>query len=136
MTNEGQSSLKRMSDFEWASAARYMAWLELNLGIEQVDFGKVYSFRIGNGGITCLRETKKRQLSKVKIGIATIEAFAGLNKEELAPEELVVLRSMYCTYRAAIDTINEQLQRVEVMAKAKEASIFSQEEEGESEIPF
>lgn len=136
MKNEGQKVLCRMSDFEWASAARYMVWLEVNAGVKQVNYDRVYSFRIEGGGIAGLLASKKRLLSEAKGNMAAIEAFAGEHRESLRSEELVVLRSLYCTCKAAIGTLNEQLQRAEAMNGAQKEGLFGKEEEQENDTPF
>ena len=135
MNSKNQSIPMKMCDFEWASAARYMAWLEVNVGIEQVNYSQVFSFRIGRAGVAGLKAQKRRQLSKVYVSKAAVEAFAGEHKGALSNEELVVLRSLYHTYNAAIETLKRQLERLEVMARIQVDSLL-REEGGQEDEPL
>lgn len=89
--------LKRVSDFEWASVGQYMAWLELNLKLHDINSNHVFSFPLATLGPLRLARRKSKTRTLLVDNMAKLERFVGSNKGELGEGELVVIRSVYRT---------------------------------------
>lgn len=125
---------KRMADFEWASAARYIVHIEKLLGLQDVASGNIYSFPLGRIGPEKL-EAKKRRLARTLSGnIAKLELFVGENKSDLGDNELAILRSMYVTMSSAHETCEGHAELAKYFGER--ASFATGLEGMEDDVPF
>lgn len=116
------SKLPRISDFEWASVAQYIAWAEMYLGLAQISTSQIYSFRIGMGGMGPLEAKKVAQLRVVRDNKKKIETYAGGDRTSHEPAELAVLRSMYVSLNVLDGVLVDQIATCKASARRVEQS--------------
>lgn len=107
----------RVSDFEWASFSRYMEWVSVYIGLDDINWGNVYTFPYGRLGPDKLKARKVRLLSQIIGDIEKIDDYISEISDELGPPEQVALNSMKDQYASYRDLLEDHLGRIEVFRK-------------------
>jgi hypothetical protein len=123
--------VKSVSDYEWASSARWLVWFSDTCGLDAVSISKVYSFKIDQGGIDKLIRHKRLTLARVKSNKSKIEAAVGRMQDLLGEDEMVLARSVYRQYAVWERMLQEHVDRakglraIRVAAKEKAVGFWS-----------
>lgn len=139
-----------MKDFEWASATRYLHYVQQVSDLQDMDFQAVMSFRLGDTGtgeaaldsVSRLRMKKKRLLARANLNLSNLAGWVGQRKENgpgFTEYELAVLRGYYRQLMDVCETLQEHISRCDMLIETfkKSNGLFSEEEAGGSnELPF
>lgn len=128
--------LRRMADFEWASACRYIVYLEDVAGLQPVNDTEINNFPVGRIGPKKVALRKKRALVTLEKNISSLSAFAGRHEAEFEPGELVVMRSMYGQIKVAIETVKGHIVAAEALARVTNVDFGAALEGDEDEQLF
>jgi len=131
---EGPVSSKKVlsvSDFEWASAAKYIIYISAIAGLEEINSNRVVSFPFGRIGPDKLLKQKERTLVVLEANKRAIERFVGEHKHDLGEKELTILRSLYFQYKTGEETVKGHIRAIGDYMVAIEMQVLRSEEEGE-----
>lgn len=129
---------RHLSEFEWGSGGRWLQWLEGAADLRPVSSDRVYSFKIGGGGLERLRWAKARILGAIEGNMVQLERFALVRKDELTADELSILRSVYGQYVLWRNIVTEHIEACDLYERYGIAGFWDQvsDEGEEDEIPF
>ncbi len=99
------SELLSLSDFEWASAARYIVYISSIANLKEINSNHVISFPLGRLGPDKLLKQKENVLVSLEANRASIERFVGAHKDELDEDEMAILRTLYLQYKGNAETV-------------------------------
>jgi len=125
-----------LSDFEWASAAKYIIYISTAAGLKEINSNHVISFPLGRIGPDRLLKQKERVLVLLEANKRSIERFAGEHKQDLGEKELAILRSLYFQYKANAETVKEHIQAIGECMVAIELGILNSQRKGEDDALF
>lgn len=125
-----------LSDFEWASVARYIIYVSSAAGLKEINSSHVTSFSMGRLGPEVVLKQKLRVLALLKENQESIESFAGEYKDELDAAEMSVLRSLYLQYKNDIETVQAHVVFARGCISDIKAIRFALGEEEEGDFPF
>lgn len=128
--------LKHLSDFEWASVAQYIVWVESAAGLSQINSSHVVSFPLARMGIDRLRLRLNRVETALLCNIAALERFVGERKSELTSNELAVLRTLYIQYKRNVETVKGHLEQVEACAMSEAGELWPEEKGAQEDELF
>ena len=134
MSDKG--SLKRLADFEWAAAMRYIVHVSNVAGLAQINSNSVVSFALGRLGPDKLLRQKQNVLILLEGNKKSIERFVGAHKSKIGVNELAVLRSLYLQYKNDIEMVRGHIGFVEKCMAESELSLLKTKKEEENDFPF
>jgi len=117
--------LLNLSDFEWASVARYIVYISSIANLKEVNTSHVHSFPLGRLGPKKLLKQKERILGVLEANKACIERFVGEHKGELDEGEMAILRTLYIQYRGNAEQVTGHIDAIRVFEV--ERQMFSAE---------
>lgn len=122
---------KGLASFEWASVAQYLVYVSSASGMSEINFSHVISFPYAKLGGQSLKKRKVRLLALLRENMRCLQVFAGRLKDDLTPEELGVLRSLYKTYKLHCETVEKHLELIDRLDKCEVRCSDSLKLEGE-----
>lgn len=128
--------LLSLSDFEWASTARYIVYISSVANLKEINSNHVISFPLGRLGPVKLLKQKENVLSILEGNRTSIERFVGEHRAELDDNDLAVLRSLYLQYKGNAETVKGHIDIIETCLVEVELDIFQSKEAGEDEAVF
>lgn len=135
-------SAKRLKDFEWASATRYIVYISEVAGLTEMTDTAVYSFVVSRYGMGGLLRVKQKTADAIHDNMIKLEEFVtghegGINKLELA-----IIRSMYRSLKKNLEIVDTHIATC-INARIhqedyEQLSIFAghQGDEEETDVPF
>ncbi len=99
------SKLLSLSDFEWASTARYIVYVSNIANLREINSNHVISFPLGRLGPEKLLKQKEAVLILLEENKASIERFVGKHRDELDENEMAVLRTLYLQYKSNAESV-------------------------------
>lgn len=146
----GMSRIVRMSDFEWACAARYIEYISVTLQLNDIDMERVLGFRLRNTAtrectIASLRQLARQKERFLEVVTTNSEKLTNWVRERqhegyvFEQEELAVLRSLYKQYTAVIELLDDHVDRANSLLEfhLNAASVLDVGQEGDqNEPPF
>lgn len=127
--------LLSLSDFEWASAARYIMYISTVAGLAEINVNRVNSFPLGMLGPDKLLKQKRAVLAALEGNKSRVERFAGERRKSLGKEELSVLRTLYMQYKGSAEVVRQHIDVIETCLVEIEMGILqSQEVDSEDEL--
>lgn len=123
-----------MSDFEWATVAQYLSYIEMATDMVQVSTDAIYSFRVGKRGFPALERKKRVTKAVLEENRRVLCIWVDQKRGELSVNELVVLRSMYNTITGAIAIVSEHQSRAAELARFAQSSAFPQSPEEDENV--
>lgn len=130
------SKLLSLSDFEWASTARYIMYISSMTGLKEINSNHVISFPLGRLGPEKLLKQKENVLALLEANKASIERFVGERSAELDSDELAVLRSLYMQYKGNAETVRGHIDIVGTCLVEIELGILQSKEVDEDDESF
>lgn len=132
------SSIKLLSisDFEWASTARYIMYISSMANLKEINSNHVISFPLGRMGPDQLLKQKENVLLALEDNKTNIERFVGEYREELDKNELAVIRSLYLQYTSNAKTVNGHIDIIAACMTEIELGILQSEVDKEDEPLF
>lgn len=121
MTSE---KLLSLSDFEWASAARYIVYISKVAGLKEINSEHVNSLPLGRLGADKLLKQRGTILKTLEGNISKLEIFTADNKGDLDANELAIIRSVYIQHRDSIKTVKAHLEVIKFWVSAFQGSFF------------
>lgn len=128
--------LLSLADFEWASAARYLVYISSVANLKEINSNHVISFPLGRLGPDKLLKQKERVLFLLEGNKSAIESFVGEHRNELVPNELVALRSLYVQYKGSIETVKSHIKIIKDCAVEIEFSFLRSGEADKDDALF
>lgn len=128
--------LLSLSDFEWASTARYIVYISSMANLKEINSNHVISFPLGKLGPDKLMRRKDRTLSVLKGNLSSIAAFVGEHQHELGDTELAVLRSVYLQYKSNIETVTAHMEVIGTLLIEVELGIIQAQEVSDDDALF
>ncbi len=126
--------MKHVRDFEYASVACYIVWLEFNLGLKDFNHDHVNSCALGRVSPARIVKRKRKLIALMLGNMKKLEVFAGKYEGELEDGEMVVLRSMYRQLKTSIETCNDHIRTAKLVAAMGQLSM--DQSEGEEDEPL
>lgn len=126
MTSSSEAP-KRLADFEWASVAVYLAWLERFLGLKEINMSNIYSLRVEPGKVSQAIDRKRQIFFTVQVNMGKIEQFVRDYKVDLSDEEMVAIRGEYRGMLGMKEIIKEQIQKMHGLEEYYQLEIFDKE---------
>ncbi len=130
------SKLLSLSDFEWASTARYIMYISSMAGLKEINSNHVMSFPLGRLGPDKLLTQKENVLSLLEANKAGIERFVGEHSGELDSDELAVLRSLYMQYKGNAETVRGHMDIIGTCLVEIELGVLQSEEATDEDALF
>lgn len=128
---EEAKKLKTISDYEWASVARYIVYVSACAGLIEISSDAIYSFRIGQSGPASLVRRKKRARDCLTKNMELISEFVARNDDELQDDERGVIRGMYRTQAEGWSTVEGHIAHAEAIVSMRQKSLLPGCFEGE-----
>ncbi len=128
-----------MADLDAVSVAPFLRYVEMSAGLTEVSGEAIFSFRIPSLGLKSLLRRKKTLLC-ILVG-NNRNLCVWMESQDYAKDstELVLLRSLYVTTKASIETTRNHIGTVERMMKVQQAlADFGPrpDSEAQDELPF
>lgn len=101
--------LRRLSEFEWASVARYILYIEGAAGLVEINSNHVNCLGLRRLGLDKLLKQKDRTLKLLLGNKEKLEAFVGRYSPELGDDERAVLRTIYIQYQRSVSTVRDHI---------------------------
>jgi len=120
-----------LSDFEWASAARYIIYVSAVAGLQEISSNSVVSFPLGRIGPDKLLKQKERTFIALEANKRAVERFVGEHNRDLGEKEMAILRSLYLQYKSNAETVRNHIRAVGECMVAIELGILGSKEGGE-----
>jgi len=124
---------RRLSDYEWGSVGRYIAWLEQKLQLVPVEASRVWSFSVKSGGVDGLISRKKVLLAVIIGNKAILTRYAGENRGDLSDDEIVIMRSMYRSLMKYEEKVKDDVDRATELASFIQRALLSSVEKDKEE---
>ncbi len=105
----------KISDYQWASVAHYIAHLEQILVLTEVSAESVYSFRVQGGRFDQLRKRKEKIVQTLEENNAKLCVYVAERKGRLESGELDVIRGIYKSNLEAVGIAREHAERLKKM---------------------
>lgn len=125
-----EKELLSLSDFEWASAARYIIYISGVANLKEINSSHVTSFPLANLGPDRLMKQKEGVLLVLEANKSSIERFVGEHEGDLAKEELAVLRSLYMQYKGNAEVVRGHIDIIGTCQVEIELGILQSQEVG------
>ncbi len=125
-----------LSDFEWASAARYVMYISGVAGLKEINSNHVNSFPLGRLGPDKLLKQKECVLFVLEGNKSKIERFVGEYRNDLGREELAVLRSLYMQYKDNAEVVRGHIGVIGTCLVEVELGILQSQEVSDDEELF
>lgn len=125
-----------LSDFEWASTARYICYISSIAGLKKINSNHVASFSLSLLGPEKLLKQKERVLLRLEGNKSSIESFVGRHMSELDELELAVLRSLYLQYRDNVETVRGHIDFIGQCVVEAEVNLLQSNRDGEDDALF
>ncbi len=122
------SKLLLLSDFEWASTARYIVYISSIARLKEINCNHVVSFPLGRLSPEKLLKQKGSVLFDLEANKTKIERFVGEHKADLDVNELAVLRSLYFQYKNNAETVRGHIDIVKTCIEEIEVGILQSKE--------
>lgn len=116
--------LRRIADFEWASVGQYLVYISSAMELKEVSSRAVISFPLTRLGPEAVLKQKRKAAKVLEGNISALERFVGERKNELGPDELVVLRGLYVQYKCNIETVREHIRSADFYRRSVDVSLF------------
>ncbi len=133
MENE---KLLSLSDFEWASTARYIVYISSVAGLSEINSNHVVSFPLGRIGPKRLLHQKELVLFRLEGNKKSIEKFVGKHRDALDDNELAVLRSLYLQYKNNIEMVKGHIDAIGTCIVEIELGILKAKESEQDDVLF
>lgn len=132
-----EQKILHLSDFEWASAARYVVWLSQDADLREIASDRINSFPLARLGATKLQGRKLNTLAELEGNLLCLERWAGKHKPDMNEYEIVIVRAMYRDIKRAIQIVKEHLTALESVRNLEQTQFDQQDKEmGEYDLPF
>jgi len=120
------SAFLRLSDFEWASAARYLQYVSVRAGLVEFSLDQCHNFRVSGRSDNGPTKEGFRRLHRKKVALrkvvtennASLERWVANRQEggqRLEPEELAVIRAFYNQNKGLISLLGEHIAKAQAM---------------------
>ncbi len=120
--------LLRVSDFDFASVSRWVAWFSQEAGLRDLDVGGFRSFGVTESGYVGLKRKKEAQLASVESNMKKIERWVEAHEGKIDEEELVLIRSMYRQCLEVSKGVREHVESAKNIVKQQAAEMREAEE--------
>jgi hypothetical protein len=131
-----EKKLLSLSDFEWASAARYIVYISSIANLKEVVSNRVVSFPLGRVGPEKLLKQKGDVLLALEGNKSNIERFVGEHKDDLEEEELAVLRTLYLQYKSSAEVVRGHIAIIQTCIVESQLAILQSQEVGSDDELF
>lgn len=128
--------LLSLSDFEWASTARYIVYISSMANLKEINSSHVISFPLGKLGPDKLLKQKGSTLLLLKGNLSAIAAFVGERQHELDVNELAVLRTLYMQYKSSIATVTSHIKVIGSLLIEIELDVLQSQEVSKDDALF
>lgn len=129
-----KSPLKRLADFEWASATQYITYVSSVAKLSEINSSHVISLPLARMEPTKLLKQKRHVLSLLERNRENLERFVRERKSQLDDHEKAVLRSLYVQYNGNIETVEAHV--VFILDRMEEVELFLSEGAGEIDYDY
>ncbi len=119
--------LRRLREFEWASVAQYLTYIEGVAGLVEVSSDDIYSFSVRRG-VEKLHRRKQKAAGVVEENMHSLERLVGRNKDTLDVYEMDIMRTLYRQYSSTLETLNRHVVSAKKLVDIKQAGMFDREE--------
>ncbi len=126
----------RLSDFEWASAAKYIVYIAQITSLHEINSNHVVSFPLGRIGPDKLLKQKRSVLGLLKDNRRKLEVFVGEHDVQLCEREMAVIRSMYSQFSANCETVMAHIDICATVIAEIEVGILQSQGGGEDDQLF
>lgn len=128
--------LLSLSDFEWASAARYIVYISSMANLKEINSNHVISFPLGKLGPDKLLKQKRRALILLEGNLSAIAAFVGEHQHDLGVNEMAVLRTLYVQYKNSMKTVTGHIKVIGALMIEVELGLLQSPEVSEDDALF
>lgn len=128
--------LLSLSDFEWASTARYIVYISSMANLKEINSSHVISFPLGKLGPDKLLKQKGSTLLLLKGNLSAIAAFVGEHQHGLDVNELAVLRTLYMQYKSSIATVTSHIKVIGSLLIEIELDVLQSQEVSKDDALF
>lgn len=128
--------LKGLADFEWASVAQYLVYIEATAKLKPLSEAQIYNFPLARLGPEKLIAQKRRTKHSIEANLSNLASFVGKFSDDMTDEEKVVLRSLYRTIKGSLETVTEHLETAKGLKKLDQLTVLASTEDTEDELPF
>lgn len=131
-----KSKLKKLSDFEWASACKYILYISAIAGLREINSSHVISFPLARLGPEKMLKQKRAALAVLEGNKSAIERFVGEHKSSLDDNELAVVRTLYLQYRDSAETVKGHIGFAEECVVELELALLQARENEADDFKF
>jgi len=131
-----KKKLLALSDFEWASVARYIMYISSMADLKEINSNHVVSFPLARVGPDKLLKQKECVLLVLEANKRGIERFVGEHRLELDKDELAVLRTLYMQYKASAEVVKGHIDIIGTCLVEIELGVLQSVEVGDDEALF
>ncbi|MCK4793472.1 MAG: hypothetical protein KAV87_57620 [Desulfobacteraceae bacterium] len=129
---EGEPIVLRLRDFESRSISEYASWLEMHLGLKQVNVNKIWSVRISKS-INKLEIDKRKLLEEIDGNLEILREY--INGEEIKDKEVIVALSISNQWAFWRELVSDQVDRLSSARRLTQMKFELEYSEEENDIP-